>query len=272
MKVHKGNFCLILLLVLLAVACIKYQNTTIIRELTPDTRELIGRWENINAYTDGLRRIVITSQEPGQLSIHLWRACDRSACYLGVRSRELQGIQNGRFPIDVEWEGQSIQLELRLTGEGKLVASALSGTGNFESQYFSMTRTRTLYQQVDFEDVRAVYLSRSHIEGSPEGDNHLTPGSIIAFQTEEGRFGKLQVRGNDNLFTIRWMCWTAQGTVYGESNYLPVRGNAYFDLDLGEGHGKTMHPSSDFFWGDKAPKKRWLEPVNGAVFAVFHLE
>lgn len=232
-----------------------------------------GRWENINAQTNSLYKITITQKVPGQVSVQLWRACGQGQCNLGNYTSTINDLQDGKISLSLNWNDQPIGLALSLYEGGKLLVSGQEEADRkvFEDQFFSRPISSSFFQQIDIDDARSVSLARLRISGSNNELNFLRPGTILIFQTNEGRYGKIQIRGNDDILTMRWRTWDLLGEVYEENDYLPLKGNAYYDMDLGQEDTGEAKSLSDFLWIDKGRSQRWLEPINTALIAVYHL-
>lgn len=232
-----------------------------------------GRWENINTQTNSLYRVTITQKVPGQISVQLWRACGQDQCNLGNYTSTVNDLQDGKISVFLNWNDQPLDLELSLYEGGKLLISAAeeADRNTFEDQFFSRPVSSTFFQQINADDARSVSLGRLRINGSNNELNFLRPGTILIYQTTEGRYGKIQIRGNDEILTMRWTTWDLMGEVYQESDYLPLKGNAYYDMDLGQEDTGEAKSLSEFLWIDKGKAQRWLEPVNTALIAVYHL-
>ncbi len=231
-----------------------------------------GRWENTIAQTTGLTRLTITQKIPGQISVQLWRSCGPDNCNLGNYSSSINDLADGIISLPLTWNDIPIDVELSLSESGKLEAKTASNTAaNFETQFFTRTEASSFFQQIDIADARSVNLSPLRINGSNSELNFLRPGTIIVYQTNEGRYGKIQIRGNDDILTMRWNTWDTDGTTYQENDYLPLKNNTYYDIDIGKedlGEAKFL---SDFLWINKGKSERWLEPVNEATMAIYHL-
>ena len=80
------------------------------------------------------------------------------------------------------------------------------------------------------------------------------------------------MHGNDFFLSIRWQTWSPDGTIYQFSDYFPIYKIGYYDLDYGKMDNSSNHLYSDFYWSIEAQTIRWLEPLNGAAFAIYHLE
>lgn len=231
-----------------------------------------GRWENINTQTTGLTRLTITQKIPGQISVQLWRSCGQDHCNLGNYSSSINDLQDGTLSLPLTWNDIAIQVVLSLSESGQLEATTPShSAAGFGTQVFTRTASSSFFQQIDIADARSVNLSRLRINGSNSELNFLRPGTILVYQTNQGRYGKIQIRANDDILSMRWNTWDTDGATYQAEDYFPLKGNTYYDIDLGKedlGEAKSL---SDFLWIDKGKSERWLTPVNEAAMAVYHL-
>jgi len=233
-----------------------------------------GNWENINAFAYNIDRIIITRREIGRISVQLWGSCGMEVCERALFSYSESDLNEPALPMHILWNNQELPFRLGITASGKLELKAMEvNSGAFETQYFSWVQTASFYQQVTQADAGSVNLADTRINGSPRGlGNQLTSGSILVFQTNERRLGKIQVHGNDLFLSLRWQTWSPDGTIYRLSDYLPVYKSGYYDLDVGKVDDSPDHRYSDFYWSLEDQTIRWLEPLNGAAFALYHLK
>jgi hypothetical protein len=232
-----------------------------------------GNWENINAFAANISRITITNRERGQISVQLWGSCGQEICEWALLSYSEPDLNEAFLPIHFLRDGREWSLRLSITASGKLELAPLQGNpGPFDTQYFSWMQTASFYQQVGQVDARSLDLAAKRINGSPrDPDNLLYSGTILVFQTNEGRLGKIQVHSNDSFLSLRWQIWSADGTIHQSIDYYPLYKIGYYDLDHGKMDDSPDHLYSDFFWSLEGQTIRWLEPLNGAAFAVYHL-
>lgn len=233
-----------------------------------------GNWENVNAFGSNIDRIIITRREVGKITVQLWGSCGMEACERGLFSYSESDLNEPTLPMNIIWNNQELPLRLSITASGKMeLKTTEDNSGLFDTQYYSWAETASFYQQVTQEDAGSVHLVSTPINGSPQDpDNRLTSGSILVFQTNEGRLGKIQIHGNDHFLSIRWQTWSPDGTVYQFSDYLPLHKIGYYDLEYGQLDESSNHKYSDFYWSIENHIIRWLEPANGAAFAIYHLE
>ena len=102
--------------------------------------------------------------------------------------------------------------------------------------------------------------------------NELTPGTILVFQTNEGRWGKMQVRANSEIFTFRWKTWNTDGSLHAQSDYLKARHGRFYDLNLGRELETPGHCDGDFMWMQLSLNERNIAPNCKAAFGLYHLE
>jgi hypothetical protein len=233
-----------------------------------------GNWENVNAFGDKLNRITISRRAKGQLSVQLWGSCGMEECERGLFTYDGSDLNQASLPMRVFWNRQDVAINLTTTASGKLELKAMdNNTGSFEAQYFSWMQTASFYQQVTQTDAGSLLLTSKPINGSPrDPDNQLTSGSILVFQTSEGRLGKMQVHGNDFFLSVRWVTWSPDGAIHHFIDYYPVYRSGYYDLDDGKWDDSADHRYSEFYWSLEDQTIRWLEPLNGAAFALYHLK
>ncbi len=131
-----------------------------------------------------------------------------------------------------------------------LLATTFSGAASFEN--------------IGYADIATATLSADRIDGSDGVTNQLTTGTIVLYQTTEGRYGKFQVLEYGKDLRIEWITFRPNETVHSRGE-LTVRGTFDCDLDA----GRESSASADFFWQMATATERYLVPQNGATFAVY---
>ncbi len=121
------------------------------------------------------------------------------------------------------------------------------------------------YNQITLTDIQKASLSTAKINGSNNSQNQLTPGTILVYQTSEGRYGKMQINQYGYDLSFKWLTYNPNGTTYSSGDNLKVRGTRTCDLDL----GRETDISSDFWWQQVNSVERYLVPVRGARFAIY---
>lgn len=101
------------------------------------------------------------------------------------------------------------------------------------------------FDMLTFEQFAGRQLSASPINGSADADNAPLSGRGLAYQTSEGRFGKLQITSCARDSTVQWVTFRADGSVHSQGTGLTVRGTCVCDLDA----GREARASAEFFWG-----------------------
>ncbi|MGD9931504.1 MAG: FISUMP domain-containing protein [Mangrovibacterium sp.] len=118
------------------------------------------------------------------------------------------------------------------------------------------------YRFADYE------LSSERINGSNNTENQLLPGTILVYQTSEGRPGKMQIQQYGYDMKIRWITYTNTGEVHNSGENLTIRGFWSCDLDT----GKETTKGSDFWWEQITVEERYLTPMNNAMFALYPMD
>ena len=238
-------------------------------DLNPSPVEhFIGQWDNIEAASVGLARVIITRKDEGQLSVDVWSHCQPNWCHWGPRFANIEEAENGVMELD--W-GQINYLTFQMTPSGKLEV-LFQNPWDTTTYYFAKERSTSLYQQIELEDIDISSLSRALINAGSHAENQLKAGTIMVYKTDEGRYGKLQIRGNDVMVSFRRLTWDKDGSVFSELDYSVCRNNAFFDLDSDEWESSASTLPADFYMEIPAAGQRWLIPKNGAVFAIYHSE
>lgn len=116
------------------------------------------------------------------------------------------------------------------------------------------------------EEIATIPLSTNQIDGS-DASNDLPDGTIVVYQTNEGRYGKFQVTTWGITLTIKWVTYDFDYSVFTSGDNLEISGTWSCDLDAGVEEGSTS--TRDFFWQQVSGTVRYLTPQNGAEFALY---
>lgn len=116
------------------------------------------------------------------------------------------------------------------------------------------------FDRVRLEDIRSANLSPERIPGT-----YLPIDTILLYKTNEGRFGKLLVKAYGYNLTLRWFTFNPNGTLHSKGDNLVIRGTYMCDLDS----GRETQSASDFWWQQATATERYLNPQNGANFALY---
>jgi len=121
------------------------------------------------------------------------------------------------------------------------------------------------FNAITKDHIAGATLSSDRIDGS-DGNNQLTPGSIILCQTSLWRYCKFLIEDfggtASHILTIRWVTYNSDGTIHSQGNGLTVRGTWHCDLD----EGLETQTDSDFLWVQETSTTRYLLPEHGATF------
>ena len=219
MKTYLFAFLSFMLIQLVFFSCHKSE------EVTPEPNSFspfIGLWDNVNPYNDGIISVAITRTGANQLSVQMWSYCVPQWCDWGESLTTTGDANDG--VLSVYWEHGDLtrRQEISFAEGGKLqVITREHFPGEAETEnvdYFSKAISESLFQQVTIADLNETTLSRNLIYGGLDEFNQLTSGSIVVYRTNEGRYGKFQVRGNWAIFTMRWETWNPAGSVYRGSS------------------------------------------------------
>lgn len=83
----------------------------------------------------------------------------------------------------------------------------------------------------------------------------LGNGSLIAYKTNEGRFGVVEIAQNSSILKINYVTYNADKTIAKEGKDISISSNNYFDFDLGI--ASTSPTGADFFY--------FISPVNASL-------
>gem|GEM_PF-2528686 len=127
------------------------------------------------------------------------------------------------------------------------------------------------FDEISLEQIKSTSLSSDKINGSLSELNRIPDGTILVYKTNEGRYGKLQIRDYGYNLTLRWKTYNSDGSVHSSGSSLVIRGTYLCDLDLGEEIDLKEESGvpSDFRWAQDTPEERYLITMNGAEFGIF---
>ena len=238
-----------------------------------DWHTYIRKWSNVNASASDISRIVITRRAIGRISLQVWGRCGSEVCEKALFSFTDAELKETTLPIQMPTDNGLLSLSLGTTDTRKLELKATDENSNFETKFFSWEPTASFFEQVTQTDARSLEMSDMPINAVPgDPDNLLVSGTILVFETSERHLGKIQVIGNSHYLSIRWQLWSDDGTLSPLVDYFPIYKTGYYDLDQGKEDDSPDHRYSDFYWSVEDQTLRWLEPVNAATFATYHLE
>ena len=140
-----------------------------------------------------------------------------------------------------------------------LLSCAVVTTVRAQSQEFNALSRSTIVAQT---------MSTANICGDPTTYNRLQPGAILVYQTNGGRYGKMQIKEYGLNLIIKWKTYNSDGTVYSSGDSLTVPESYSCDLDGGSICIVTTQ-GSDFRWTVVSSSDRYLDPQNTAQFAVY---
>lgn len=124
--------------------------------------------------------------------------------------------------------------------------------------------TDDVFDALTFDLITNMALSADPINGSANAQNQLPSGRVLAFQTNEGRYGKLRITSYGRDLTVKWVTYRSNGRIHSQGAGLTIRGTYSCDLDA----GREGRDSADFFWRQATSTERYLVPRNGARFAL----
>jgi len=97
----------------------------------------------------------------------------------------------------------------------------------------------------------------------------LEPGNILVYQTNEGRYGKMEIQQYGYNLMFKWVTYNSNGSVYSSGQDLTIQGTWHCDLDLGVQSPSGGDQNSDFWWEQVGGPERYLAPQNGALFNIY---
>lgn len=128
----------------------------------------------------------------------------------------------------------------------------------------SVIAGQAIFECVDLSTVEQARFTRSDLTGGQgSGVFDFTVGSVLLFQTNERRYGKLLVTafaGSQNSrILFDYETYAANGTIYSSGSFA-----AFAETDLDEGISPAITVAADLIWANAT-----LAPQNGARFHVF---
>lgn len=239
--------------------------------------QFIGHWKNVSEQDESLNEVIILKQADQQMSIQLWGDCFDGKCVWGTKLIDRAELING--PVSLSWQGDGITIEqeMQMLPNNRLqIVSQIEETNSnlieTETHTFFQTQSKTLFEQVERKEVFRTDLRKTRIPASPSGENLLKAGSILLFESRNGNYGKIQIRGNDAILTMRWKNWRSDGSIMTESDYLETRPGFQYDMEQGREVDILEQCIGDFLMAEPNANERWLEPSCGATFVVYHVE
>jgi len=123
------------------------------------------------------------------------------------------------------------------------------------------------FGEVTLADIMEASLSFQRIDASFGLPNAISAGSLIAYRTDEGRYGVMEIVSCSQDLVLNWRTYSSSGTVFSSGNGLLVHATWTCDMDRGvEGSA-----SADFHWNIVTSTERYVDPMNGAQFALLTL-
>jgi len=159
---------------------------------------------------------------------------------------------------------QPVPGEYKVDGNTAYQEDTIAGLGKrfYKVEVFAIPPD---FYAISKDDIASAPLSPDNIDGS-DGNNQLTPGSIILCKTSQGRYCKFLIEdvgpAPSHTLIIRWVTYNPDGSLYSQGTGLAIRGTYLCDLDK----GLETAVDSDFWWVQVTSTTRYLQPENGATF------
>jgi fibronectin type III domain protein/putative metal-binding protein len=130
-----------------------------------------------------------------------------------------------------------------------------------------------LFNSINFDTImeEEINLSMEKIDGSNNSNNEIPVGTVVLYETNDGRYGKFQILYYGYSLGIRWATYNQNGSIFSSGNYLTIKGTWHYDLDYGLEihHEDDQFPSVDFKWEQVDGIIRYIAPKHGAKFAIY---
>jgi hypothetical protein len=121
------------------------------------------------------------------------------------------------------------------------------------------------FNSIKISDIREVFLSSNRINASNNQNNVLTPGTILLYRTNEGKFGKLLILEYGDILKFKYCTYTDSGSIFTLSDSLSAKLGLYYDLDLGQ----INENNADFWYQNTDSVERYFTPTKGAKFTIY---
>ncbi len=123
----------------------------------------------------------------------------------------------------------------------------------------AQTTSAEYFKHLSFAELQNNPISAQPIDGIRTA---FPAGSILAYETNAHRTGKMLVRKSGYDLIIDWVTYEKDGKVYRSGQGTTVKGTYQFDLD-----DKSNQPEAfDFWWEQVDTQQRYLVPKNGSKF------
>jgi len=126
------------------------------------------------------------------------------------------------------------------------------------------------YNAISLSDIMNTPLSAKVLDGSDNVYNEIPAGTVVVYNTNEGRYGKLLIQTLDVFILMSWTTYNADGTVYSQGSDLNISGTWHADLDAGV--QTTTNGTEDFWWEAVDGIDRFVVPSEDATFAIYTCE
>ena len=123
------------------------------------------------------------------------------------------------------------------------------------------------YDDVSYDLILLESISGDNINGSNNFLNRMPEDAIMVYETNEGRFGKLQIGHYGETLTLAWSTYDDSGQIYSSGESLVVSDGVAVDLD--EGGITTDESAQDFSWDVVNAIDRWFNVENSAQFGLY---
>jgi len=125
------------------------------------------------------------------------------------------------------------------------------------------------FDDVTREQVMSSLMSQEGIDFSTHENGRISIGTVLGYQTNEGRFGKLKVLSEaSSKVTFQWETWAMDGLTFSSGDGLGVTWTWAADLDLGVQAAASDKETPDFWLHNVDGVQRQLVPQNSARFGL----
>lgn len=129
----------------------------------------------------------------------------------------------------------------------------------------------TTFDNITLADIKLISLSSDKINGSDSQDNQIPADTVLVYQSNEGRYGKMKILSYGYNLTIKWVTYNSDGSVFSNGENLLIKGTWNYDMDYGI-EETSSSSLADFWWEQVDSTIRYIVPKNSAKFSILRAD
>lgn len=126
-----------------------------------------------------------------------------------------------------------------------------------------------VYNAISLDTIMDQTLSTDPVNGDDNETNLLTPGTIVLYKTDQGRFGKLMINTYGYNINLQYLTYNNDGSTASTSTSYDLFGTFAVDLDTGL---NDTFADLDIFWQQITEVERELTPLDNVSITLFTCE